>query len=178
MAKTKKALVLADEVIMNKIFMIRGQKIMIDRDLAELYGVSTGNLNKAVKRNIKRFPADFMFQLTGAEFKNLIFQSGISSWGGTRKMPYAFTEQGVAMLSGVLNSDTAIEVNIRIIRIFTKLREMLLTNKDILLKLEQIEKKVTRHDEDIEMIFSALKQLLNPPQPARARVGFRRQDEL
>ena len=110
------------------------QKIMLDKDLAGLYGVTTGNLNKAVKRNPKRFPDDFMFQLTKEEFKNLIFQIGISSWGGTRKMPHAFTEQGVAMLSSVLNSDTAIEVNIRIIRIFSKLREMLLTHKDILLK--------------------------------------------
>src|SRR5258706_16002318 len=113
---------------------------------------------KAVKRNEKRFPDDFMFQLTEDEFKNLIFQNGTSSWGGTRKMPYAFTEQGVAMLSGVLSSDIAIEVNIRIIRIFTKLRELLLTHKDILLKLEQLEKQVVQNSEDIQMIFTALKE--------------------
>jgi hypothetical protein len=144
------------------------------------YDVTTGNLNKAVKRNLKRFPEDFMFQLTEDEFKNLIFQSGISSWGGTRKMPYGFTEQGVAMLSGVLNSDRAIEVNIRIIRIFTKLREMLLTHKDILLKMEKVEKnmmqqdgKMKQYEKDIQIIFEALKQLLNPPQEPRKRIGFK-----
>jgi len=178
MAKTKK-LIAADEEIISKIYLIRDKKIMLDKDLAELYNVTTGNLNKAVKRNLKRFPNDFMFQLTEAGFKNLIVQSGTSSWGGTRKMPYGFTEQGVAMLSGVLNSDRAIEVNIRIIRIFTKLREMLLTHKDILLKLEKIEKSLMKQDsrtakneEDIQMVFEALKQLLNPPQQQRQRIGF------
>jgi hypothetical protein len=99
---------------MNKIYLIRGQKVMLDKDLSELYGVTTRNLNKAVKRNLKRFPKDFMFQLNKQEFENLIFQSGTSNWGGTRKLPSAFTEQGVAMLSGVLNSDRAIMVNIQI----------------------------------------------------------------
>ena len=150
---------------------------MLDKDLAGLYNVQTRDLNKAVKRNIKRFPDDFMFQLTPEEFKNLKFQNGTSSWGGTRKMPSAFTEQGVAMLSSVLNSDTAIEVNIRIIRIFTRLREMLLTHKDILLKLEQLEKQVVQNSEDIQMIFTALKELLNPPREPRPRVGFRRNGE-
>ncbi len=107
-------IMLPDELISNKIYFIRGTKVMLDRDLAELYGVLTGNLNKAVKRNIKRFPEDFMFQLTKEEFENLIFQFGTSSWGGTRSLPYAFTEQGVAMLSGILNSDRAINVNIQI----------------------------------------------------------------
>ncbi len=167
---------IADEEIVNKIFFVRNKKIMLDKELAILYNVTTGNLNKAVKRNLKRFPEDFMFQLNETEFKNLIFQIGTSNWGGTRKMPYGFTEQGVAMLSSVLNSDSAIEVNIRIIRIFTKLREMLLTNKDILLKLEQLEKKVTAHDENIQMIFSALKQLLNPPKTLRKRIGFKPDD--
>lgn len=153
---------------------------MLDRDLAELYNVTTGNLNKAVKRNLRRFPEDFMFQLTAAEFKNLMFQSGTSSWGGTRKMPSGFTEQGVAMLSGVLNSDRAREVNIRIIRIFTKLREMLLTHKDILLKLEKVEKELmkqetptTTNEDNIQMIFEALKKLLNPPADPRKRIGFK-----
>jgi len=179
MAKALKRIAV-DEEIISKIYLIRGIKIMLDKDLAELYDVTTGNLNKAVKRNLKRFPNDFMFQLTEAEFKNLIFQSGTSSWGGTRKMPYGFTEQGVAMLSSVLNSDRAIEVNIRIIRIFTRLREMLLTNKDILLKLENIEKslmiqdsRTAKNEEDIQMIFEALKQLLNPPQVQRQRIGFK-----
>ncbi len=161
-----------DEVIVSKIYLLRGQKVMLDKDLAELYAVTTGNLNKGVKRNIKRFPEDFMFQLTQEEFKNLTFQNGTSKWGGTRTMPYAFTEQGVAMLSSVLNSDVAIEVNIRIIRIFTKLREMLLTHKDILLKLEQLEKQVVQNSEEIQLIFNALKGLLNPVQEPRKKIGF------
>ncbi len=180
MAKAVQKAKPADEEIVSKIYFIRDKKIMLDKDLAELYDVTTGNLNKAVKRNLKRFPKDFMFQLTEAEFKNLIFQTGTSSWGGTRKMPYAFTEQGVAMLSGVLNSDRAIEVNIRIIRIFTKLREMLLTHKDILLKLEKIENELmknesrtSKNESNIQMIFEALKQLLNPPQEPRKRIGFK-----
>ncbi len=184
MAKAIKSLIVADEIIISKIYFIRGQKIMLDRDLAELYDVTTGNLNKAVKRNLKRFPPDFMFQLTIQEVKNLIFQSGISSWGGTRYLPMAFAEQGVAMLSSVLNSQTAIEVNIRIIRVFSKMREMLLTHKDILLKLEQIEKKMMRQDGrmkkyegDIQMIFEALKELLTPPQEPRPRIGFKRSSE-
>jgi hypothetical protein len=146
---------------------------MFDRDLAELYNVTTGNLNKAVKRNLKRFPLDFMFQITEEEFRNLIFQIGISSWGGTRKMPFVFTEQGVAMLSSVLSSDTAIEVNIRIIRIFTKFREKLLTHKDILLKLEVLEKQVVQNSEEIQLIFDALKQLINPPNEPRIPLGFK-----
>ena len=150
---------------------------MLDRDLAELYNVKTRNLNLAVKRNIKRFPDDFMFQLEDQEVKNLMLQNATSSWGGTRKPPYAFTEQGVAMLSGVLTSDIAIEVNVRIIRIFTRLREMLLTHTDILLKLEQLEKQVVQNSDDIQMIFSALKELLSPPAEPRPRVGFRRKDE-
>ena len=116
------------EIIQSKIFEIRGQRVMIDRDLAELYQVTTGNLNKAVKRNIRRFPSDFMFQLTKDEFvklkNDLIFQNGISNWGGTRKLPYAFTEQGLAMLSGILNSDIAIDVNISIMRAFVAIRRM------------------------------------------------------
>jgi hypothetical protein len=118
-----------------------------------------------------------MFQLSGEELKDLIFHFGISSWGGTRKPPYTCTEQGVAMLSGVLSSDIAIEVNIRIVRIFTRLREMLLTHTDILLKLEQLEKQVGKNSEDIRMIFAALKELLCAPKESRPRIGFRRKDE-
>jgi ORF6N domain len=180
MAKRKNEVKLPDDEIIQKIYFIRGQKVMLDKDLAELYQVTTGNLNKAVKRNAKRFPgSDFMFHLTRDEFKNLNFQNGISNSarGGTRKMPYAFTELGVAMLSGVLNSDIAIDVHVRIIRIFARLREVLLEHKDILLRLEQLEKKVTANDQDIQIIFSALKQLLNPPQEPRRRIGFRRKEE-
>lgn len=115
--------------IQSKIYEIRGHKVMINRDLAELYQVTTGNLNKSVQRNIKRFPSDFMFQLTKEEFDqlktNLIFQNGISNWGGTRKLPYAFTEQGPAMLSGISNSDTAIQVNINIMRAFVAMRRLI-----------------------------------------------------
>lgn len=145
-----------------------------------MYDVETRVLNQSVKRNIKRFPEDFMFQLTEEELENLISQFVISSHGGLRKMPYAFTEQGVAMLSSVLKSNTAIEVNIKIIRIFTKMREMLFTNKDILLKLEQLENKIlqqddriSRHDVEMQMIFSALKQLLVQEETPRTPVGFK-----
>lgn len=127
---------------------------MIDKDLAELYQVSTGNLNKAVKRNIKRFPSDFMFQLTAEEFEelksDLIFQNGTSSWGGTRKLPYAFTEQGLAMLSGILNSDTAIEVNIAIMRAFVAVRQLLATSPtDRLSNLEQEVKELKAYFEEV-----------------------------
>jgi len=166
-----------DEVIVNRIYMIRGQKVMLDEDLAELYQVPTGRLNEQVKRNIDRFPADFMFQLTEEEFKNLKSQNATSSWGGRRKLPSAFTEHGVLMLSSVLNSGIAISVNIQIMRIYTKMRELLMTNQEILLKLEQLERKVDGHDEDIQIIFAYLKQLLDPPQEPRPRIGFRRPGE-
>ncbi len=145
---------------------------MLDMDLANLYGVTTSNLNKAVKRNIKRFPDDFMFSLTQKEFKNLMFQFGISSWGGTRKMPNAFTEQGVAMLSGILTSDRAITVNIQIMRIYIKMKEMLLTHKDILLKLDLLEKQVSKNSKEIRDIFDALKQLIIQPVSPLKQIGF------
>ena len=179
-----KIIALPDEVIINKIYFIRGKKVMLDRDLAELYNVTTFNLNKAVKRNIKRFPDDFMFQLEDQEVKNLMLQNATSSWGGTRKPPYAFTEQGVAMLSGVLNSEIAIDVNIQIMRVFTRMNELLSTHKDILLKLESLEKKLLQHDhhqkkheEEIQTIFKVLKQLLNPPNPPRKRIGYRQAED-
>jgi hypothetical protein len=168
-----KHLSIADETILNKIYFVRGQKVMLDRDLAELYGVETGQLKRQVRRNIERFPADFMFEFSKDETENLRSQFGTSSWGGERYLPMAFTEQGVAMLSSVLNSKQAIEVNIRIIRIFTKMREVLSTHKDILLKLEQLERKVNKHDGDIHLIFEALKQLLNPKQPPRKKMGYK-----
>lgn len=181
MAKSGKILVVADEVIMNKIYSIRGQKVMIDRDLAQLYGVETKQLKRQVRRNMGRFPEDFMFILTVKEYESLRSQFGTLKKGEHSKyQPMAFTEQGVAMLSSVLNSQTAIEVNIRIIRVFSKMREILLTHKDILLKLEQIEKKMLKQDgkmkkyeNDIRMIFEVLKELLNPPQEPRKKIGFR-----
>ncbi len=180
MSKAKKSIILADEVVMNKIFLIRGQKVMIDRDMAELYGVETKVLKQAVRRNMERFPEDFMFEMNKKEFTNWRSQIVTSIQGdrmGLRHAPFCFTEQGVTMLSCILNSERAITVNIQIIRIFTKLREMILTHKDILLKLEQLEKKVTANDEDMQAIFIALKQLLNTPQLPRPRVGYRRSNE-
>ena len=169
--------ILPDELIINKIYFIRGQKVMLDKDLAEMYGIETKRLKEAVRRNSERFPKDFMFTLTQKEFQHLRSQFATSSWGGIRYLPTAFTEQGVAMLSGVLNSPVAVQVHIQIIRIFTKMKEMLLTNKDILLKLEKMEKDVKENKEDIAMIFEALKQLLNPQQPKRRMIGFNRKDD-
>jgi len=177
MARTNKELMIPDELVMNKIYIIRGKKVMLDEDLAELYQVETKRLNEQVRRNNDRFPDDFMFKLTKKEFENLKSQIATSSWGGRRKLPLAFTEQGVSMLSGVLNSETAIRVHIQIIRIFTRMREMIMTHKDILLQLEKMEKKLAGHDEDITLIFQYLKQLLNPPQPPRRKIGFKRKEE-
>jgi hypothetical protein len=174
MAEASLSVAITEEKILNKIYHIRGHKVMLDKDLAELYDVPTKRLNEQVKRNIGRFPADFMFQLTEEEFENLRSQIATSSWGGRRVAPYAFTEHGVLMLSSVLNSERAINVNIQIMRIYTKMREMLMTNQEILLKLEQLERKADGHDEDIHVIFKYLKQLLNPPQEPRPRIGFRR----
>ncbi len=160
------------EIIETKIFIIRGQKVMLDKDLAILYGVETFNLNKAVKRNLTRFPSDFMFQLTREEYKNLIFQFGISSWGGTRKLPYAFTEQGVAMLSSVLRSERAVLVNIQIMRAFVKLREIISTHKELAQKLKELELKIESHDENITAIFDAINQLLATEEKPKRKIGF------
>lgn len=148
---------------------------MLDTDLSEMYKVETKRLNEQVKRNINRFPKDFMFILTQKEFDNLRSQFATSSWGGRRVLPRAFTEQGVAMLSSILNSDVAIEVNIRIIRVFTKLREYALTHKEILLQLARLEKEVKGNSKDIENIFMVLKELIekqSKPVPPRRKIGF------
>jgi phage regulator Rha-like protein len=168
-----KIIAIADEVVMNKIYLIREHKVMLDRDLAELYGVETKQLKRAVKRNIDRFPEDFMFELDDQEFENLRSQFGTSSWGGVRYAPMAFTEQGVAMLSSVLNSKRAIAVNIQIIRVFTKMRQLLMTHKDILLKLEKLEGKTDKHDENFKIVFDYLKELLNPPSEPMRKIGFK-----
>src|SRR5450759_2921294 len=153
MAKGTSKLAIPDEIITNKIYLVRDKRVMLDEDLAELYGVTTGNLNKAVSRNIARFPEDFMFQLTKEEFDNLFFQTGTSSWGGRRKPPYAFTEQGVAMLSGILHSERAITVNIQIMRVFTKVREILMDNLSIRLEIEQIKKTLLNQIEKTHLII-------------------------
>lgn len=170
-------MMVADEMIVTKIYYFRGYKVMLDGDLADLYEVPTKRLNEQVKRNIGRFPGDFMFQLAETEFENLRSQNAASSWGGRRVAPFAFTEHGVLMLSSVLSSERAISVNIQIMRIYAKMREMLMTNQEIFLKLEQLERKVDGHDEDIQVIFAALKQLLHPPRESRPRIGFRRKGE-
>jgi len=162
------------ELIKEKIFLVRGKKVMLDKDLAELYGVVTGDLNRAVSRNIDRFPDDFMFRLTKEEFENLIFHFGISRWGGTRKLPRVFSEQGVAMLSSVLRSKSAIQTNVAIMRAFVKLREILSTHKELADKLKQVEGKLGKHDKDIQMIFKAIRALMVPPIKEKRKIGFNR----
>ncbi len=161
------------EMIERRIYLIRGHKVMRDTDLAELYGVETFNLNKAVQRNIDRFPADFMFQLTKEEAKSLTFQIGISKRsgrGGRRTLPYVFTEQGVAMLSSVLRSTRAVQVNILIMRAFVRLREILSTHKDLARKLEEMEKK---YDAQFRVVFRAIRELMEPkPVPPSRQIGL------
>jgi hypothetical protein len=176
----KKQPLLPDRVIINKIIVLRNQKVIIDRDLANLYGVETRVLNQAVKRNIKRFPSDFMFQMTKDEMKTWKSQIVISENDkmGLRKPPYVFTEQGVAMLSSILNSDRAIMVNIQIMRVFTKLRALLESHAEIIRKLDSIEKKDIEQDEKILLIFEYLKQLEQAKQEEiiykeRKRIGFK-----
>ena len=146
---------------------------MIDSDLAELYQVTTGNLNLAAKRNLDRFPEDFMFQLTKKEFENLRLHFASSSWGGRRYMPYAFTEHGVAMLSSVLNSPRAVQMNILIVRAFIKLREMLATHKDLAHKIEQLERHQKEHGQQLAAIYSIVKRLIEIPSKPRKPIGFR-----
>jgi uncharacterized protein (UPF0147 family) len=162
-------LVIVDEVVMSKIYLVRGYKVMLDNDLAELYGVDTKRLNEQVKRNIERFPEDFMVQLNQEEFENLKSQIATSSWGGRRKLPYVFTEQGVAMLSSVLSSPKAIQVNIRIMRIFTRIRQMLLDNTDLRLAIEDIRKKTEHNSKNIEQVFQYLDQLIKETDIPKAR---------
>lgn len=166
---------LEEQKILNRIFIVRGKRVMLDEDLADMYGVETKRLNEQVKRNLKRFPKDFMFPLTTKEFNNLKSQNATARWGGRRTLPRAFTELGVAMLSSILNSDLAIEVNIRIIRVFSRLREYALTHKEILKQLAIMEKEVKGNSRDIENIFMVLKELIekqSSPAP-RNRIGFK-----
>ena len=163
------------EVIERRTYLIRGQKVMLDSDLAELYQVETFNLNKAVKRNPDRFPSDFMFQLTKEEADSLRFQIGISKpegRGGRRYLPYVFTEQGIAMLSSVLNSERAVLVNIAIMRAFVKLREIMSTHKDLARKIDALERKYAKHDQQFQIVFDAIKKLLQPPLSPKRRIGF------
>ncbi len=164
------------EVVERRILFIRGQKVMLDRDLAKLYGVKTGRLNEQVCRNLGRFPEDFMFQLTKEEFENWKSQFATSNRDkmGLRRRPYAFTEQGVAMLSSVLNSERAIHVNIAIMRAFVKLKQILSMNKELAHKLAELERKIEKHDVDIQAIFEAIRQLMAPlPIKPKPQIGFK-----
>lgn len=157
------------ERITEKIYLIRNKKVMMDRDLAGLYGVETGQLKRAVRRNIERFPEDFMFVLTRDEFENLRCQIDTSSWGGTRYMPMVFTEQGVAMLSSVLQSKQAIHVNIQIMRAFTRLREMLSGYAELRAKIEDME---ARYDDQFQAVFNAIKELIEVEGRPKPKIGF------
>ncbi|MFC1582323.1 ORF6N domain-containing protein [Planctomycetota bacterium] len=162
---------LRPEIIEQKIFYVRGQRVMFDRDLADLYGIQTGALNRAVSRNKNRFPEDFMLRLTSEEFQNLICHFGISSWGGTRTEPRAFTEHGILMLSSVLRSKRAIQVNIQIMRTFSKMRQLIQSHKDILKKIEEME---NRYDTQFKMVFQAIREIMEPEDSEeKRRIGFK-----
>jgi phage regulator Rha-like protein len=168
-------------LIANKVLEVRGKKVMLDSDLAKLYGVETKQLLQQVKRNIKRFPDDFMYHLTSQEvislrcqfgISNLRSQSVTSSWGGRRYLPYVFTQEGVAMLSSVLNSDRAIQVNILIMRAFVKLKEIFVDHTQLAYKLNELERRVEKHDKAIKEILDAIRQLITPPEKPKRRIGF------
>ena len=170
-----KKLIVPDEIVISKIFYIRNQKVMLDSDLAELYGVETKRLNEQVNRSIDRFPDDFMFRLNEEEFQHLRSQFATSRWGGRRALPYVFTEHGVLMLSSVLSSKQAIQV----MRIFTKIRQMLADNTEIRLEVEKIKNKLENQDKNMEILFKYLDELLekgDKPSPPRKRIGFKPDD--
>lgn len=169
-------MLVAQETIEKKIYLVRGHKVMLDNDLAELYGVKTKSLNLAVKRNISRFPTDFMFQLSGQEYESLRFQIETLKLGRGRHrkyLPFVFTEQGVAMLSSVLNSERAIQVNIQIMRIFTKLKQIMFSSKELALKLQILERKFTDHDKKFEIVFEAIRKLIQMPKEETRKIGFK-----
>jgi hypothetical protein len=161
--------IIDSDSILNKIYVIRGMKVMLDKDLAELYGVETKRLKEQVRRNLGRFPDDFMFELKRAEINNLRSHIATSSWGGTRYASMAFTEQGVAMLSSVLNSERAIQVNIQIMRAFTQLRKMVSTHEDLRKKIEDMEK---RYDVQFKVVFDAIKKLITEDKRVKKKIGF------
>jgi hypothetical protein len=172
MAQAAKLVRVPDGVPERSIYLIRGIKVMLDSDLAQLYGVTTGNLNLAVRRNAERFPPDFMFQLTREEVKDLILQSAISSWGGRRQLPYAFTEHGVAMLSAVLRSQRAVEMSILVVRAFVKLREMVASNRDLAARMEKLEASQQEHASVINILAEEIDMLKMLPPPPSKRIGF------
>ncbi len=176
MSEPVKKSVVPVEIIQGKIHLIRGHKVMFDVDLAELYSIETKRFNEQVKRNAQRFPEDFMFQLTQQEYQDLRSQFATSSWGGRRYLPYVFTQEGVAMLSSVLNSERAVQVNIQIMRVFVKLRELILSHKDLARKIEDLERKFGEHDAKIIHIFNEIRRLMATSEPLdnykRTKVGF------
>jgi hypothetical protein len=175
MAKNTMTITTPDEVVMNKIYFIRGQKVMLDSDLAELYQVETKHLKRQVKRNIERFPDDFMFELTEKEFENLRSQNGTTSWGGTRYLPIVFTEHGVLMLSSVLNNSKAVQVNIQIMRIFTRIRQMLADNTELRLAIEKLEKTTENNKKNIELVFQYIDELAEKKKTTKPRkqIGYK-----
>lgn len=162
----------SEQVLLDKIYLINGVKVMLDSDLSELYHTDTKRLNEQVKRNLDRFPKDFMFQLTEKQWNHLKSQIATSSWGGRRTLPYAFTEQGIAMLSGVLKSKVAIRVHIQIIRVFIKMRQHMSVHKDIYKEIEDIRKQAKSQDEKISLIFNYLKQFVKEKDEPKGRIGY------
>jgi hypothetical protein len=165
------------ETVAQQIYFIRGQRVMLDSDLALLYGVETRALIQAARRNLERFPLDFMFQLTSEEYNFLRSQTVISKKGrgGRRYPPYVFTEHGAVMLASVLNSPRAVEASIFVVRAFVRLRELLSTHRELARKLNELERKLTGHDRDIHALFEAIRQLMRPPEKTRRQIGFRKE---
>jgi len=171
---TAKSTKLTVSEIGRRIHNIRGHRVMLDSDLAELYGVETKALTRAMKRNAGRFPEDFVFQLDKEEYANLRYQIGASKkWGGRRYMPYVFTEHGAIMLASVLNSERAIETSIFVVRAFVRMREILTVHKELARKVSELERRVTGHDEDIKTLVAAIRQLMQPPSPKKRRIGYK-----
>lgn len=172
--QNKQQILIPQERIENKILLIQRVKVIPDHDLAELYGVPTFRLNEQVKRNIDRFPEDFMFQLTNEEYESLRSQFAISKKGrgGRRYLPYVFTEQGVVMVSSILNSPRAVQVNIQIMRTFVKLRELMISHKDLAQKIDNLERKFKEHDKNFVIVFEAIKRLIDPPVKPKKSIGF------
>ena len=168
--------IIPSEVISNKIYFIRNTKVMLDRDLAELYAVETKRINEQIKRNSGRFPENFMFQLTEIEYENLKSQNATSSWGGSRRLPYAFTEHGILQLANVLKSERATQMSIKIIEVFVSLRDYLLTNLNLKIELEAIKKKLVNQDKNIELVFSYLDELIDKQETKieRNKIGYKR----
>ena len=170
--------IIPQETIEQRIFLIRNQKVMVDREIAELYGVEAKHLNRQVKRNIQRFPEEFMLQLTIEERNQLVtICHRFKTMKHSSSLPYVFTEHGVAMLASVLKSDRAVKISINIIKAFVKLREMLSTHKELAHKLAQLERKIEKHDDEIKLVFDAIRQLMTPPEPKSKRIGFLRGEE-